>query len=108
MAALAVAYDLRVIHPSKLVKEIKNYNSEQQHMEQGLLRASLGNFGDIEYGTEVRGRVHYPISNQDGCEKFNSTQFHGEDLQKAVEEGHAPVIMIDRGKCKFVQKVKHV
>jgi hypothetical protein len=68
----------------------------------------MGNFGDIEYGTTIRGRVHYPIENQEGCSKFKPEHFDGEHLRQAAEDGHAPVIMVDRGTCKFVEKVKHI
>ena len=81
IVATLAAYDLRIIHPTRLVERIENYNEETEMMEAGLLRASMGNFGDISYGQEIRGRVHYPIGlNQDGCLPFEEEHFDGEHL----------------------------
>lgn len=61
--AAVVTYDVKIIHPTALVGQITNYNDDNGQWEDGLLRASMGNFGEINYGTTIRGRVHYPISN---------------------------------------------
>ena len=108
LVAAAAAYDVKIIHPTALVESISNYNHDNGVWEDGLLRASLGNFGEINYGTTIRGRVHYPITNQDGCTPFEPTHFNGEHLRRSAEEGSSPIIMVDRGVCKFVEKARHI
>ena len=47
----ASASELRVIHPSDLSAQFKEYNQDTDKYEYGLVKSSLGNFGDFTYGT---------------------------------------------------------
>jgi len=45
------------------------------------MQNSLGNFGHFDYGTTIKGRVHYPITNSEGCNPFSNDDFNGEHLK---------------------------
>ena len=68
----------------------------------------MANFGIYNYGTEVQGRLGYPIENTDGCEAFNDYQFILEHLNDRSKNGLRPIIMVDRGNCHFVQKAQNI
>lgn len=72
------------------------------------MRSTLGNFGHINYGTTIKGRVHYPLENKDGCLPFNAAHFNGEHLKEGKAQKHLPIIMVDRGQCHFVVKAVNV
>ena len=51
-------HKLKILHPSALKKQ---FTSEIEGLvEPGLLKSSLSNFGHFNYGSTMRGRVHYP------------------------------------------------
>ena len=68
----------------------------------------MANFGFFNYGTTIKGRLHYPISNTDGCEPFTIENFVEEHLEDGEEHGHKPIIMVERGTCHFVVKAQNV
>ena len=51
--------ELKIVHPSWLSKEFhgKIYDEEVE----GVITSSLGNYGEFNYGTSIRGRLHYPL-----------------------------------------------
>ena len=55
---------LSVTHPPDLIDLIGS---------QGNLKSSLGNFGHIQYGTTIVGRLDYDPNNFQGCKSFNSS-----------------------------------
>ena len=76
--------------------------------QQGVIKSSLGNFGHFDYGTTIKGRVHYPITNSDACEPLTNDDFDGEHLQQGIDQGHQQIILVDRGNCHFVVKAQNV
>lgn len=52
---------IQIIHPKQLKSELKN---------DGFIKASLGNFGHITYGSSTLGRLFYPVMNTNGCREF--------------------------------------
>ena len=62
----------------------------------------MANFGFFNYGTTIKGRLHYPISNTDGCQTFTDENFVEEHMKNSQEHGHQPIILVDRGNCHFV------
>ena len=91
---------LKIIHPTEL-KKYFNAVIDDKEVE-GYIKPSMANFGIFNYGTTIKGRLHYPIKNTLGCEAFNYEHFVGEHLDSAEEQGLAPIIMVDRGECHFV------
>lgn len=63
------------------------------------ISASLGNFGNPPYDTSVVGLLWYPESDSLGCQPFLSPSPFGENENFFV--------LIDRGECAFVLKVRH-
>ena len=53
------------------------------------------------------GRVHYPKSNVDGCLEFNETSFSN-DFLFDEDSDLQPIIMVQRGGCTFVKKVRNI
>ena len=100
LGALACAYasELRVLHPTFLKRV------DQRYMQHGKITAGLGNFGHFNYGTTIKGRLHYPLANQDGCREFKDEDFNQEHLKEGQEQKHQPFIMVDRGNCHFTKK----
>ena len=97
-------HELFVIHPHLLARKF-NFNSVTN---KGLLRSSLGDFGTFDKQGVFQGRVHYPLTNQDGCNPFNETDFDDSHLKEASFDGHKNIIMVDRGNCHFVKKVQNI
>jgi len=74
--------------------------------------SSLANFGNPPYGTTMVGRVFYykqdHLEDPDdanhlyGCERIKPI-----DWTDDPDRINSPILMIDRGKCTFVQKVRH-
>lgn len=89
---------IQVMHPKDLKKKLKN---------DGYIKASLGNFGHIMYGSSILGRVYYPLNNTDGCRPYRNEDFPASFF--ADEESDLnPIIMADRGNCTFVSKVRNI
>ncbi len=57
---------LQIMHPVTLRQSIG---------DNGKMESSLGNFGHINYGTTIIGRIHYPVNNTDGCREFTEKDF---------------------------------
>jgi hypothetical protein len=75
--------------------------NEEGHVQKGLIKSSMGNFGHFTYGNTIKGKVHYPISNIDGCRPFTEADFKG--VRDRGNREHF-IIMVDRGTCHFVKK----
>jgi len=81
------------MHPVDLKQSIGN---------DGNMASSLGNFGHINYGSTIIGRVHYPVSNRNGCQEFDADVDFSNDILFNEEDDMNPIIMVDRGDCHFV------
>ncbi len=51
--------------------------------------------------------MHYPDTNQDGCKAFKTEDFKSDPLFDERRD-MTPIIMVDRGKCTFVTKVRNI
>ena len=69
-------------------------------VEDGQLIVSLADFGHIPYGQSLVGQVVFPEDNEYGCDPF-------EDSLTAYNDPN-PIVIIRRGECTFVQKVRNV
>ena len=79
--------------------------NEDGHVQKGLIKSSLGNFGHFAYGNTIQGRVHYPINNTDGCRPFTEQDF--KHIKTRGNRDHL-IIMVDRGTCHFVKKAQNI
>ena len=102
LAHVASAATLKVVHPSYLKDEFNSWMEGRHH--RGEIRAGLGNYGHFQYGSTVKGRLHYPLNNTDGCREFTDADFDGEHLREGRKQRHVPLIMVDRGNCHFTKK----
>ena len=93
---------LTVVHPTDLMNSFQTRSNGV--VENGVIKSSLGNFGHFQYGTTLKGRVHYPLDNVDGCSPFQKEHFNEEHFEDKHERGNHPIIMVDRGNCHFVIK----
>lgn len=53
------------------------------------------------------GRVHYPNKNRQGCLEFKSSDFDNDFLYDEQSD-LSPVVIVDRGNCTFVTKVRNI
>ena len=53
------------------------------------------------------GRLHYPSTNTNGCQQFSKKDFTGDYLFDD-DTDLTPIVMIERGGCTFVTKVRNV
>lgn len=86
----------------------------------------MGNFGHINYGSSIvsnlfyfhksfslvqLGQVFVPNSNLNGCDTFTEDMFvtdAKEALFNKKSGTQVPVILLERGNCTFVEKVRNV
>jgi hypothetical protein len=54
-----ISASVSVVVPEDLREKIGNH--------EGILVAGMGNFGHIDYGTNILGKVIVPLENRDGC-----------------------------------------
>ena len=99
---------LRVIHPSDLRDNFMTETNLYGDHEKGTIKSALGNFGTFNHFTSVKGRVHYPTSNTDGCQPFFKSHFNGEHINSGKKHKRHMLIIVDRGNCHFVKKAQHV
>lgn len=52
------------------------------------------------------GKLHYPVKNRNGCEEFTYSDFSNDYLFDEQDD-LSPILMIDRGHCTFVTKVRN-
>jgi len=67
--------------------------------------SSLANFGNPPYGSVIVGRVFEPVNHNDklGCSPIVPMDFSYGDPDHVV----TPIMLIERGNCSFVQKIRH-
>jgi hypothetical protein len=53
------------------------------------------------------GRVHYPDTNRNGCNTFSESDFIIDKLFDE-EDDMNPIIIVDRGECSFIKKVRNI
>ena len=70
------------------------------------LDTHLGNYGHIAYGNTIVGRLHYPVSNRNGCSRFNKEDFSNDYLFDEKTD-MTPLVLLDHGECSYVQKTKN-
>lgn len=84
------------------------------NFENGQIKTTYANFGFNPYGYTISGLLHYAPNNE-----VADLACKLEELQKAVDFSppdslnknqydHVPILMIDRGDCHFVTKVRNV
>mmetsp|Transcript_40827 Transcript_40827/g.46815 ORF Transcript_40827/g.46815 Transcript_40827/m.46815 type:complete len:227 (+) Transcript_40827:35-715(+) len=94
---LACCYTRLVVYnPRDMRNEINSTTGE--------IKSSLANFGLVQYGHSVVGRVWYDDENADGCGEY-TISIDGSGDPDAVP---SPMVLVNRGNCSFVQKVRNV
>lgn len=64
---------------------------------------SLGNFGNPPYGSSILGRVFWPGTEQElACGALTYI-----DFTEDPDPVNSPILLLKRGTCSFVQKVRH-
>lgn len=66
----------------------------------------MGHFGHIPYGLNFEGKLHWPVSNQDGCRNYTQAD-HKNDSMVSGGDDLYPVILIDHGGCAQIEKVNN-
>jgi hypothetical protein len=95
LTAISVLAGVLVTQPVELREQFANLypNSE--------VPSSLGNFGDPPYGRTMLGQLYSTVFNEDlACDPLDSIVF-------SADSSNSPIVLIERGDCPFVMKVKH-
>jgi hypothetical protein len=72
----------------------------------GHIKATYSNFGKVPYGQFVIGRLYYDTNNKEldyACKPLT-----GINIQPETRVDRFPIVMVDRGTCTFVSKVRNV
>jgi hypothetical protein len=86
-----------VYSPDQLREEL----TKKSH--HATISASLGNFGNPPYGSSILGRVFWPgTAQEDGCRALSPINYSSE-----TDPSNSPILLLKRGGCSFVQKVRH-
>lgn len=64
------------------------------------METSVANFGLIPYGHSIVGTPYFEKDNEFGCHQFKDGM--------SKEGGESPIVLVRRGKCSFVKKVREV
>eukprot|EP00359_Climacostomum_virens_P001211 CAMPEP_0204898974 /NCGR_PEP_ID=MMETSP1397-20131031/1584_1 /ASSEMBLY_ACC=CAM_ASM_000891 /TAXON_ID=49980 /ORGANISM="Climacostomum Climacostomum virens, Strain Stock W-24" /LENGTH=460 /DNA_ID=CAMNT_0052066877 /DNA_START=124 /DNA_END=1506 /DNA_ORIENTATION=- len=74
-----------------------------QKYHRNHIPSSLGNFGNPPYGSSILGRVFWPGADQElACGALSYIDFAGDP-----DPVNSPILLLKRGTCSFVQKVRH-
>lgn len=97
-----------LLFPLTALASIKVYSPESlkaqfdDRYHDGNIRASLANFGNPPYGTKILGRLFKPDqANEFACDPLPQIDWNSD------EHYVAPVLLVKRGICAFVIKVRH-
>jgi hypothetical protein len=72
----------------------------------GHIKATYSNFGKVPYGQFVIGRLYYDTTDKEldyACKPLT-----GISIQPESRVDRFPIVMVDRGSCTFVNKVRNV
>jgi PA domain len=71
--------------------------------QNGTLTTSYANFGVIPYGHSIKGWIYFDPTNPLGCEPFGEFDFNYNSKSEVI-----PIILVKRGECSFVKKVRNI
>ena len=95
---LSIAFGKLVVYsPQDLVGKFET--------SKGVIDANYANFGHIPYGQSLIGSIYYDPQNAMGCQRMNLT-----DVSSGVDASDVKktkIVLIDRGECSFVTKVRN-
>jgi len=94
LVSSASAASMYVVSPGEL---------SNQFAKNGEVTARLGNYGHINYGGSVYGKLHLPLSNLDGCKPFEKSMFDNDQLFDEPND-RRPIALLDHGGCTHVVK----
>jgi hypothetical protein len=95
---------------SCVLARIAVYSPEKLKEQWGknkTLTTSYANFGIIPYGHSIKGRIYFDSLNEFGCEPFDDFDYHEKGGWFSKPEQN-PIIIVRRGSCSFVTKVRNV
>ena len=95
LVGAATATQLSIITPDAL---------KSSFPDNGNVQAHLGHFGHIEYGSNFNGRLHYPVSNRNGCSVFVASDFQNDQLFDE-DTDMTPILLVEHGGCTHTEKV---
>lgn len=97
---LPILSKIIVLHPESMRQDF------EERYPSGDIPASLGNFGNPPYGSSLVGHVYYPlvIEDRSGCSTLSPIKFSTDSDPDLV---NTPILILDRGDCAFVVKVRH-
>ena len=76
--------------------------------EKGVIKTGYATFGFNPYGYTLTGRVYFDPNNSDTDLACNYEKMKNIVTEKTHTIDNAPIVMLDRGKCHFVEKARNV
>ena len=92
---LGLAWSKLVVQsPPQLVDQFADSNN--------VIPANYANFGHIPYGQSLVGTISFDPNNPSGCTAPDQSQ----DAETTTESKKTKIVLVDRGQCSFVTKVR--
>ena len=102
LLVVAVQATITVYRPQSLREELA------ARYKDGEIPSVLASFGNPPYGTKMIGKVYLPAhkSENKACDPLTPLELSEDDM--VGNEGRSsPIVLVNRGKCGFVTKVRH-
>jgi hypothetical protein len=93
---------ITVYRPQSLRDEIAARHKD------GQIPSALSSFGYPPYGSKMIGKVYLPVHKTENkaCDPLTPLELSEDDIA-GNEGGSSPIVLVNRGKCGFVTKVRH-
>lgn len=91
---LTATCHIKVRSPKELSQKFVNHT----------IKIGLANFGNIPYGHTIVGKLYYDVNNataQEACDELDI------DIPSTPKVDESPILMVNRGGCTFVDKVRN-
>lgn len=82
--------------------------SLKDKFDKGIIKTSYATFGFNPYGYTLTGRVFYDPTNKEKDLACDYEKIKDIVTEKTNKIDHAPIIMVDRGNCHFVDKARNI
>lgn len=87
---------------------VRSPSSLRSKFENGSIKTSYATFGYNPYGYTLTGRVYYDPVNAEIDLACEPEKLSGLVTEKSNRVDHAPIVMVNRGTCKFIEKARNI
>lgn len=87
---------------------VRSPSSLRAKFENGSIKTSYATFGYNPYGYTLTGRLYYDPVNTEIDLACDGEKLKGLVTEKSNRVDHAPIVMVNRGNCKFIEKARNI